>query len=331
MKKKIISMFLLLTILFSTCMVALAEEDDAPSIINSVSTASLLKSKGAIVYQNGTDSVVIDSNDLYTLADAFDNYKAAIYWQMAEMNTYLTTEDEGIALTSSEDVHVVHSVHPEMDIVAPLSLNFDTLIEGVAASQSIPQAPVEYGYAEGTNLYKTAEGLLTTEASDNTEMIEINGAVADSMSAGTAAWIDGELVLGMGSDNKAYYDKGYTDGFNKVMDGAHISYVYHEHIGDADSGGGCYTKAVYSNGVGRFGWYISSYQSDGHPNVSCNSCRIIVTNFRYEQIPSGMSVQQFLDQGYHVGCPNAPKGIIRYDLNCGKTTSTIESATITFN
>ncbi len=209
MKKKIISMIFLLTIFFSTYMVALAEDGNTQFI----STASQLKSKGVIVYQNETDSVVIDSNDLYILADAFDSFKTAVYSQMAEMNTYLTMEDKGIDLTTSNDIHVIHST--PSDIVDPLSVNFDTLIEGLAASQSIPHTPSEYGYAEGTSLYKTVEGLLTTEASDETEMIEIEGAIADNLSAGTSAWVDGKLILGTGVDNKSFYEQGNTDGYEQ--------------------------------------------------------------------------------------------------------------------
>lgn len=322
MKKKTVSIIFILTMLLSTCMIALAEED-AASIITSETTASLLKSKGAIVYQNGTDSVVIDSNDLYTLADAFDTYKAAIYWQMAEMNTYLTTEDEGIALTTSKDVHVVHSV--PSDIVAPLSLNFDTLIEGVAASQSIPQTPIEYGYAEGTNLYKTRQGLLTTEASDNKEMIEIKGATADSLSAATAAWIDGELILGTGAENKAYYDMGYTDGLNKAMDGVHISYVYHEHSGNESSGGGCYTPRYIRYSIGA---YAGSTNPSGTINYFCKACNMYLSNYREEHLKD---VGEFLNNHRHYDCPRGITVQDGWSLGCGKTTSTIESATIAFN
>ena len=99
MKKKIISIVLTLGLMCSTCMVALAEGDDLPFL----STASQMKSKGAIVYQNGADSVVIDSNDLYVLADTLDQFKYAVYSQMAQMNTYLTTEERGINLTTSND------------------------------------------------------------------------------------------------------------------------------------------------------------------------------------------------------------------------------------
>lgn len=211
MKKKITSMTIVLVIffIFNTRVVALAEGGDTQF----VTTASQLKSNGAIVYQNETDSVVIDSNDLYILADAFDSFKTAVYSQMAAMNTYLTMEDEGIDLTTSNDIHVVHAT--PSDIVDPLSVNFDTLIEGLAASQSIPHTPSEYGYAEGTSLYKTAEGLLTTEASDGTEIIEIEGAIADNLSAGTSAWVDGKLILGTGVDNKAFYEQGNTDGYEQ--------------------------------------------------------------------------------------------------------------------
>lgn len=323
MQKKTISIIFILTMLLSTCMIALAEEDDATSPITSETTASLLKSKGAIVYQNGTDSVVIDSNDLYTLADKFDTYKAAIYWQMAEMNTYLTTEDEGIALTTSDDIHVVHSV--PSDIVVPLSLNFDTLIEEVAASQSIPQTPIEYGYAEGTNLYKTRQGLLTTEASDNKEMIEIKGATADSLSAATAAWIDGELILGTGAENKAYYDMGYTDGLNKAMDGVHISYVYHKHSGNESSGGGCYTPRYIRYSIGA---YAGSANPSGSINYFCKACHMYLSNYRPGNHPDAGA---YLNNVRHDDCPNGITVQDGWSLGCGKTTSTIESATIIFN
>lgn len=323
MKKKIISMTFLLSILFSTCMVAFAEDDNTPY----AETAAKLKSSGAIIYQNGTDSVVIDSNDLYILADTLDQFKYSIYSQMAEMNTYLTTEDMGIDLTTSNDIRVAHSA-PE-DIVDPLSINFETLVEGMAASQSIPHTPFEYGYEEDVKLYKTTAGLLTTDASDGIEMIEIEGSTADNLSAGAAAWVDGELILGTGADNKAFYDQGYINGFNEAMAGVNISYVYHKHQGNPNEVGGCYANV----------------------NKTCTTSLTVLSYVRTDQVWSEAAGKYLNFRFYNLKCPvcgytatdwltNAEEAA-GYALRlhnvksiqpvCGKTESTIESATIQFD
>lgn len=309
MKKKIISTIVLITLLASTCMMALAEEENAPLVVTteSMSTASKLKSKGAIVYQNGTDSVVIDSDDLYTLADAFDTFKAAVYWQMAEMNTYLTTEGEGVSLTTNKDIHAVHLA--PSDMVDPYSVNFDTLVEGLAASQSIPYNATEYGYAEGTNLYRTEKGRLTTEASNKTEMIEIEGATENSLSAGTAAWIDGELILGTGADNEAYYNQGYIDGFNqKQNSNASVQYIYHRHS-ETCGPRTCTVTITYSG----------TFPHPANPNIMIaevhtrhSSCgRATVTEYKTPpNVPSGWSQTH------------------TYYVNCNKSEGQLEGATI---
>lgn len=323
MKKKIISMTLLLSILFSTCMVAFAEDDNTPY----AETAAKLKSSGAIVYQNGTDSVVIDSNDLYILADTLDQFKYSIYSQMAEMNTYLTTEDMGIDLTTSNDIRVAHSA-PE-DIVDPLSINFETLVEGMAASQSIPHTPFEYGYEEDVKLYKTTAGLLTTDASDGTEMIEIEGSTADNLSAGAEAWVDGELILGTGADNKAFYDQGYINGFNEAMAGVNISYVYHEHQGNPSAVGGCYANV----------------------SKTCTTAMTVLSYDHTDKVWNEGAGKYFIFDFYKLRCPTCgyacidwiggaeksagyairPHQVTGIQAVCGKTESIIESATIQFD
>ncbi len=316
MKKKIISIVLTLGLMCSTCMVALAEGDDLPFL----STASQMKSKGAIVYQNGADSVVIDSNDLYVLADTLDQFKYAVYSQMAQMNTYLTTEERGINLTTSNDIYVAH-LAPQ-DKVDPMDIEFDTLLEGVAATQSIPYAPSEYGYEESTTLYKTAAGFLTTDASAGAEMIEIQEATEGGISAGKAAWVNGELILGTGADNQAYYNQGYTDGLNKAMDAAHIDYIYHTHTGDASAGTGCYTKRTYGDSSGVH--FYSTWMSSGyrHWSVQCKDCFEIFTNVSEAQPDWKNRVKS------HPNCPAHPNG---WTIGCGKTSSTVEQYIISFD
>lgn len=58
---------------------------------------------------------------------------------------------------------------------------------------------------------------MTTNGS-GTEKINVASATADNLSAGTAAWVNGSLILGTGSDNKSYYNKGSEEGYKKGYD-----------------------------------------------------------------------------------------------------------------
>lgn len=211
MKKKILSFMTVLVLLFSMLMTAYAEGDSGQAPLRRQGgTAAELKSYGRIVYQKGSDTIKIDSDDLYMLAAQIDQVKLDIVKQLEVMNTYFTV-GEGISLTTSSDINVTHAEPYEEDFVAPLDINFDTLLEGIAISQSISQEPSEYGYPEGTILYKTKEGLLTDTFEDDAQEIAVTSATADNLSAGTAAWVNGRLILGTGADSGDYYKQGQYD------------------------------------------------------------------------------------------------------------------------
>lgn len=204
MAKKYISAVIIMVMALGICTVSMAQE-------KAHGTAAELKSNGAIVYQKGDDSVVIDSTDLYTLADKLDHFKTAAAGQLEAVHTYFTPEKKGTQLTTDEHVNVVHT--EPADKADPLTLDFDTILEGIAASQSIPLESSEYGYEAGSRLYKTKDGKLTTDASgEGATEINITAATADNLSAGTAAWVNGELLLGSGADNQAYYNSHSASG-----------------------------------------------------------------------------------------------------------------------
>lgn len=204
-RKKSISVLLMLSMLFGICMIATAA--DTPT-----ATKNSLRSQGAIRYREGTESVVIDSADLYTLADRLDLFKVRTVEQLGAIGTYLSGSPEGTPLTSEAGIYAVHqkpASHSETD---PRSLSFETILEGIAASQSIPIDPAAYGMGSGTTLYKDADGKLNSDAQEGAEEIRIQAATAENLSAGTAAWVNGRLILGTGGDNKAYHDLGYQEG-----------------------------------------------------------------------------------------------------------------------
>ena len=213
MKKKILSFMAVIVLTFSVFMTAVADEGDDPA--QKQGTAAELKSYGAIVYQKGSDNIRIDSQDLYALAEQIDQVKLEVVNQLKAMNTYFTAS-EGITLNTSEDINVVHAEPYEEDFVDPLEVNFDTLLEGIAVSQTISSEISEYGYPEGTQLYRTKDGKLTDTFVSGAQEITIASATADNLSAGMAAWVDGNLILGNGEENQDYYKTGYDEAYTKL-------------------------------------------------------------------------------------------------------------------
>lgn len=231
--KKIISVMLLLSMLFSVCMVTTAAAAPAD-------TKSNLRSQGAIRYQEGTESVVIDSADLYTLADRLDLFKVRTVEQLSAMGTYLSNDPEGIPLTSEAGIYAVHQKPASGSETNPLSLSFETILEGIAASQTIPTDPAVYGMESETTLYIDADGKLYNSAQEGAEEIRIQAATAENLSAGTAAWVNGRLILGNGGDNKAYHDLGYQKGSDERGGNSDSGDVNKARVINMNTGSGSY-------------------------------------------------------------------------------------------
>lgn len=201
MRKMILSIILILTVVFGTCGAALAAENQDEA------AAEGLQSRGKITYQNGKDAVVIDSQDFYKLEERIDLFKQGVADQLNVMHTYFTTGD-GASLKTDADVRIAHTEPSADTAVDPVSIDFGTLLEGVAASQFVPSDVTAYDYPAGTVLYINAEGVLTADGSEKgAEKTDITAATENNLSAGTAAWVDGHLILGTGEDNKSYRDK----------------------------------------------------------------------------------------------------------------------------
>jgi hypothetical protein len=198
-----------LALTLGPCTIAMATES-----VNA--TRNSLKSQGSIVYTDGENSVEIYSDDLYTIADQLDSYKTSMANQLAKIHTYFTSNTGmGTGTTTDSKANITHTTPASADTVDPLAMDFDTLLEGLAASQSIPTNVTEYGYASAQKLYKTDGGFLTTDSSGNTE-ISITAATANNLSAGTAAWVNGNLILGTGADNTAYYELNQIDADSMI-------------------------------------------------------------------------------------------------------------------
>lgn len=199
-------------------------------------------SKGKIqVKENETDpdpAIVIDSADLVTLANATN-----------ELNTQFT---DSLAAA----VNNIGSV-PQTDRVAA-GAQFSDILSAITNSQAIDSSESVYVLPNGTVTDdSTAEGVVETQ---------ITGATEANLTAGTAAWVDGQYIVGTGSDNNSYYangfNKGYADG---VIDGqnktGNITYEQHYH----DSG--CYetcTITITYDYIGTYDGTIHAWENISH-------------------------------------------------------------------
>ena len=197
--------------------------------------SSHIASKGVFEYSNNT--VVLDSSDLTYLADEIDDleraYKSATMEALNQISTFYASTDGDIS--HDHDDNNVSS-----DTAAELS--FNDLYQGILKSQSVDHlANVQAEDADSNPLYyadqsaSESNNLIATTTDPNDYPLLIQPVTANNITAGTAAWVDGDLIIGNGADNKAYYDKGYEDCItNIIYDGRVAVYIgsWTRHAGD---------------------------------------------------------------------------------------------------
>ena len=125
----------------------------------------------------------------------------------------------------------------------------------------------------------------------------------------------------------SYYTLGFIDGQLNVTNNLNISYTYHKHVdGEGNIAnkeylailGGCYTK--YSAVSESISVCVNecSYDSDRRQWNSWGNCPRCGRIWTGVQSSTGVWVSHSHNIGYY------------YLLNCGKTTDTVESATIIY-
>lgn len=230
-------------------------------------------SKGKIqVKENETDSdpaIVIDSADLVTLANATN-----------ELNTQFT---DSLAAA----VNNIGSV-PKTDRVAA-GATFSDLLKEIKNSQAIDTSESVYVLQNGTVTDdSTAEGVVEKQ---------IAGATAENLTAGTAAWVDGQYIVGTGADNNSYYNRGYTEGVAKVDNGT-VTYITHSHTESGCSLGQCNISAnIVSSQVRSDGRTYYTY-SITHSLCGSASTSYTTSNANYQPSPTSHS---FYTCGYSDG------------------------------
>lgn len=148
-----------------------------------------------------------------------------------------------------------------------------------------------------------------------------------------------------------------VDGLNQALDNLDVQYTYHVHEGSAgttangcytkatyhvhtgssSSGGGCYTKSTSSTTCGRslYKYQPDAYTSPSTWNVACSSCGEGYTSgtasYCEQYIASKPKCTKTISTStVTLTCGMTTSTITGYVLGCGKTTDTIESATIIY-
>lgn len=163
-----------------------------------------LESKGNINYDSG--KVVFDSSDLVKLADGIDKLDMGYKYEAVDaLNKIGTYHTQAGAVTHN----------PMDEILLPeyaSKLTFTQICEGILKSQSVD--------------HLAGEGILP--------------AIENNLSEGSAAWVDGKLLIGNGKDNEDSYNQGYEDGY---AEGENQTAVACYFLGEARNGvigGGLY-------------------------------------------------------------------------------------------
>ena len=286
----------------------------------SVAAGHTWKSQGniAAVRSDGTKTVIFDKSDLDYLDGRIDAIEADV-----------STGKENLA-------NALNPLGTNPSLGTPLSgtSTFNELMEAINHSQAIPDKTIGESVSIATEDYELASKVTGQTINSDTK---ISAATADNLSLGTSAWVDGSLLIGTGADNKNYYNLGYTNGMAKV-DNASIIYTYHSHKGTVQGGGECYTPLY------RVHTHSGSCYSTVNSTCTCSAYAgqwINDTIFRCRVCghaghgPGGTcgaaTTSTVLSCSKAEGTRYQSEGLETYVLSCGKTESTIETATIHFN
>lgn len=227
------------------------------------------------------------------LSDRIDElaytYKSSTMEALNQIGTFYASVDGAITHNIADN-----AVSPD----GAAALSFDSLYQGILQSQSVAH------------------------------LTDINPAVENNLPKGTAAWVNGSLIIGNGADIADSYNRGFADGYAEKMDDISIEYVYHEHTGNSTDSGGCYGARVAVTVTCTHAYSYDELQPDGmhkcyglyegtHCNMHPDRLEWYITEEAFQAGVRG-SGQHSIETGYY------------YALNCGKTEDTIESATIVF-
>ena len=152
-----------------------------------------------------------------------------------------------------------------------------------------------------------------------------------------------QVTVNLTDNNKSYYNQGYAHGIADGLDKVDVKYIYHEHSGDSTTGTGCYTVAEYhkhtdscyktvQTGTRKCGTWNCYNNHTPYADFRCSGCGAEAKNQWVGDTSSsgwGMGDHMVPIYSKQLNCTKGDE-IIGYQLGCGKTEESIESAIITF-
>ena len=152
-----------------------------------------------------------------------------------------------------------------------------------------------------------------------------------------------QVTVNLTDNNKSYYNQGYAHGIADGLDKVDVKYIYHEHSGDSTTGTGCYTVAEYhkhtdscyktvQTGTRKCGTWNCYNNHTPYADFRCSGCGSEAKNQWVGDTSSsgwGMGDHMVPIYSKQLNCTKGDE-IIGYQLGCGKTEESIESAIITF-
>ena len=312
-----------------------------------------------------TDIVLVMDEETIPLVQA---QIVQIQEEMHQVHADITDLRAKIAALEQEDVKLWESIGNVEKAIEKLSDRLEELERSykTAIMEALNRIGTFYASVDGTITHSAAnnavspdgaaalsigslyQGILQSQSVAH--LADITAAVDNNLSLGTAAWVNGSLIIGNGTDNKDFYDRGYTDGYEQgdtdgyrrgysegksdAVEGAEVEYILHEHTGNSTGGGGCYTKPIYHQHIGNTDTYGGCY-TIMVPDVS--GCK---QGYHTVMLPNGLWQCTYCicqdGEGYfcshEVFKPSCGLDgvVVGWNLGCGKTTSTIEKAIIVY-
>ncbi|MCH5259305.1 MAG: hypothetical protein J1F18_06095 [Lachnospiraceae bacterium] len=200
-------------------------------------------------------------------------------------------------------------------------------------------------------------GLLRSQSVDHLTAAPVT---SDNITAGAAAWVNGQCIIGNGADNARAYQRGREDGQAGNGDDVGIQYTCHEHVtDDGQSGwkdnhvfsgrvspGGCFTsgrhKHVDTCPISEVNMVLISYHdyTDGcdwhhwadevkcqHRCTGCGEMHLHeAKKSEFNGSIPGMIPCDVIDQHKHYACKDLP--VNTWAVGCGRKAGQVESATI---
>lgn len=295
---------------------------------------------GKINYSDGNNSVVIDAADIATIDELIGNGKK-------EIRDAIKSIDQDDRMETSQ---WTDASFPNFYEMAQLTQSSQTVSDEQKNKQAVNYKD-EYLYYRDKDAAESGNLGRTTAKEDSGLIVTCKEAIADNLSAGAIAFVDGRKIIGNGADNAENYKQGYIDGINKDKE-YEILYTYHHHVdgngnvvdqATSSVSGGCFNDGIHEHDESCNYKMVHKHTNDcikycncssaddplvgtgsglckcGHPQHGTGRCGVSM-GYKCNNSPANKKSYT---------CDNLPCNV--WQLSCGKSEGQIESATIIFS